>query len=43
VQSNWKQRKAERDRLLLLAQIEKVDIDTTADYINPLVAFFQKR
>lgn len=43
VQTNWKKRKAERDRMLLLAQIEKIDIETTEDYINPLVAFFQKR
>lgn len=42
VQLNWKKRQEERDRMLLLAQIDKVEINTTEDYINPLVEFFKR-
>ncbi|AHZ85287.1 DUF58 domain-containing protein [Bdellovibrio bacteriovorus] len=36
-------RKDARDRLLRLAQVERVDVKSSEDYVNPLVAFFKKR
>ncbi|CAE80579.1 DUF58 domain-containing protein [Bdellovibrio bacteriovorus] len=36
-------RKEARDRLLRLAQVERVDVKSSEDYVNPLVAFFKKR
>lgn len=36
-------RKEQRDRLLRLAQVERVDVKSSEDYVNPLVAFFKKR
>jgi uncharacterized protein (DUF58 family) len=36
-------RKEQRDRQLRLAQVERVDVKSSEDYVNPLVAFFKKR
>ncbi len=36
-------RKDQRDRLLRLSQVERVDVRSSEDYVNPLVAFFKKR
>ncbi|MEK2646202.1 DUF58 domain-containing protein [Bdellovibrio sp. BCCA] len=36
-------RKEQRDRLLRLSQVERVDVRSSEDYVNPLVAFFKKR
>lgn len=36
-------RKEQRDRLLRLSQVERVDVKSSQDYVNPLVAFFKKR
>lgn len=36
-------RKEQRDKLLRLAQVERVDVKSSEDYVNPLVAFFKKR
>ncbi len=36
-------RKEQRDRLLRLSQVERVDVKSSEDYVNPLVAFFKKR
>jgi uncharacterized protein (DUF58 family) len=38
-----KKRKEERDRLLRLSQVERVDVNSAKDYVDPLVAFFKKR
>jgi hypothetical protein len=38
-----KKRKTERDRLLRLSQVERIDVNSTGDYVDPLVAFFKKR
>ncbi|MFS4457870.1 DUF58 domain-containing protein [Bdellovibrio sp. HCB2-146] len=38
-----KKQKDQRDRLLRLAQVERVDVKSSEDYVNPLVAFFKKR
>lgn len=35
--------KNERDRLLRLSQVERVDVRSSEDYVNPLIAFFKKR
>lgn len=35
--------KAERDRLLRLSQVERIDVKSSHDYVNPLIAFFKKR
>ncbi|KHD88281.1 MAG: hypothetical protein OM95_09000 [Bdellovibrio sp. ArHS] len=35
--------KEQRDRLLRLSQVERVDVRSSEDYVNPLVAFFKKR
>ncbi|MGZ3772747.1 MAG: DUF58 domain-containing protein [Pseudobdellovibrionaceae bacterium] len=37
------QRKEQRDRMLRLSQVERVDVKSSEDYVNPLVAFFKKR
>lgn len=37
------QRKDQRDRMLRLSQVERVDVKSSEDYVNPLVAFFKKR
>jgi uncharacterized protein (DUF58 family) len=36
-------RKDQRDKLLRLAQVDRVDVKSSEDYVNPLVAFFKKR
>ena len=36
-------RKEQRDRLLRLSQVERVDVKSSEDYVDPLVAFFKKR
>lgn len=36
-------RKDQRDRQLRLSQVERVDVKSSEDYVNPLVAFFKKR
>jgi uncharacterized protein (DUF58 family) len=36
-------RKDQRDKLLRLSQVERVDVKSSDDYVNPLVAFFKKR
>ncbi len=35
--------KDQRDRLLRLAQVDRIDVKSSEDYVNPLVAFFSKR
>ncbi|QDK38576.1 DUF58 domain-containing protein [Bdellovibrio sp. NC01] len=37
------QRKEQRDKLLRLSQVERVDVKSSEDYVDPLVAFFKKR
>lgn len=37
------QRKEQRDKMLRLSQVERIDVKSSEDYINPLVAFFKKR
>ncbi|HWU42693.1 MAG TPA: DUF58 domain-containing protein [Bdellovibrio sp.] len=36
-------RKDQRDRMLRLSQVERVDVKSSEDYVDPLVAFFKKR
>ncbi|AHI06530.1 hypothetical protein BDW_10150 [Bdellovibrio bacteriovorus W] len=36
-------KKEQRDRLLRLAQVERIDVKSSEDYVNPLIAFFKKR
>ena len=36
-------RKEARDRLLRRAQVDRIDVKSSEDYVNPLVAFFRKR
>lgn len=36
-------RKDQRDKALRLSQVERVDVKSSEDYVNPLVAFFKKR
>ncbi|MNL21904.1 hypothetical protein D3C87_1432180 [compost metagenome] len=38
-----KKQKEQRDKLLRLAQVERIDVKSSEDYVNPLVAFFKKR
>ncbi len=38
-----KKRKEARDKQLRLAQVERIDIVSGEDYVDPLVAFFKKR
>ncbi len=38
-----RQQKEKRDRALRLSQVERVDVRSSDDYVNPLVAFFNKR
>lgn len=37
------QRKEQRDKALRRSQVERVDVKSSQDYVNPLVAFFSKR
>lgn len=36
-------RKDQRDRQLRLSQVERIDVKSSEDYVNPLIAFFKKR
>ena len=36
-------RKEQRDKLLRLSQVERVDVKSSEDYVDPLIAFFKKR
>lgn len=36
-------RKEQRDRQLRLSQVERIDVKSSEDYVNPLIAFFKKR
>lgn len=36
-------RKEARDKLLRRSQVERIDVKSSEDYVNPLVAFFRKR
>ncbi len=38
-----KKRKEQRDRLLRLSQAERIDINSSANYVDPLVAYFRKK
>ncbi len=38
-----RQRKALRDKMLRLAQVERVDVVTQGDYFDPLIKYFRKR
>ncbi|MNT75759.1 hypothetical protein D3C72_2146830 [compost metagenome] len=38
-----KKRKEDRDKSLRLAQVERIDVKSSEDYVDPLVAFFKKR
>jgi uncharacterized protein (DUF58 family) len=39
----FKKRKDLRDKQLRLAQVERIDVNSNEDYVDPLVAFFKKR
>ncbi len=36
-------KKEQRDKVLRLSQVERVDVASSEDYVNPLIAFFKKR
>jgi hypothetical protein len=36
-------RKETRDKLLRKAQVDRVDVKSSEDFVDPLVAFFKKR
>lgn len=38
-----KKRKDLRDKQLRLAQVERIDVDSGGNYVDPLIAFFKKR
>jgi uncharacterized protein (DUF58 family) len=38
-----KKRKEQRDKQLRLAQVERIDVNSGEDYVDPLVEFFKKR
>jgi uncharacterized protein (DUF58 family) len=38
-----KKKKAMRDRLLRQAQVDRVDINSSENYVDPLISFFQRR
>lgn len=42
-ESAVQKKKEQRDRLLRLSQVERIDVNSSSDYVNPLVAFFKKR
>jgi uncharacterized protein (DUF58 family) len=46
-QQNWKKlsiaRKEQRDRLLRQSQVDRIDVDTKTDFVQPLIQFFQRR
>ena len=37
------ERKNERDRLIRKAQVDRVDIASNEEFVDPLIGFFQKR
>lgn len=39
----FKKKKEQRDKLLRLSQVERVDVASSEDFVNPLIAFFKKR
>lgn len=39
----FKKRKELRDKQLRLAQVERIDVNSNENYVDPLVAFFKKR
>lgn len=43
VQKNFMRKKEERDKALRRSQVERVDVKSSDDYVDPLVAFFKKR
>ena len=42
-QQNHQQRKAFRDKMLRLAQVERIDVVTQGDYFDPLIKYFRKK
>lgn len=38
-----KKKKEQRDRLLRLSQVDRIDVNSSADYVDPLVAYFKKK
>lgn len=42
-QAERKKQEDARDRLLRAAQVDRVEIDSTADYVEPLISFFKRR
>ena len=46
-QQNWKKlslaRKEQRDRLLRQSQVDRIDVDTKSDFVQPLIQFFKRR
>ena len=43
VEKNFLKKKDLRDRQLRLSQVDRIDIKSSDDYVDPLVAFFKKR
>lgn len=37
------QQKEQRDRLLRLSQVDRIDVSSSEDFVNPLISFFKKR
>lgn len=35
--------KEQRDRLLRLSQVDRIDVNSSEDFVNPLISFFKKR
>ena len=42
-ESLMREKKVERDRLLRKAQVERLDISSNEDFVDPLIRFFQQR
>ncbi len=42
-QQNHQQRKIHRDKMLRLAQVERIDVVTQGDYFDPLIKYFRKK
>ncbi len=38
-----KKKKEQRDRLLRLSQVGRIDVNSSANYVDPLIAYFRKR
>ncbi len=43
VERNFLKKKDLRDRQLRLSQVDRIDIKSSGDYVDPLIAFFKKR